>query len=112
MASGTSGTAAALKVCAAPTSRARAGFSSETSMPMTFALSARDHHRRKTDSAASINRDPFTGSQPRLRHDAAIRRRKAAAERRRFDEFHLVGKADQIDVGEWQGDIFGERAGA
>src|SRR5215475_9784242 len=72
---------------------------------------ARNHHRRQADPAASMHRDPLAGSQPGLFRNAAKRRRKAAAERRGVDELHLVGKADKVNVGEWQGDIFGERAG-
>src|SRR5262245_33564125 len=59
-----------------------------------------------------MHRDPFAGAQPRLLRDAAKRSHKAAAERRGLDEFHLVGKADEVYVGEWQGHIFGERAGS
>src|SRR5262249_47665848 len=72
---------------------------------------ARNHHRRQADPAASMHRDPLAGSQPGLLRDAAKRRRKAAAERRGVDELHLVGKADEVNVGEWQADIFRERAG-
>jgi hypothetical protein len=62
---------------------------------------ARNHHRRKADTATSVHRDPLAGSQPRLLRDAAKRRRKAAAERSGIDEFHLVGKAHQVEIGEW-----------
>src|SRR5215475_8697365 len=75
------------------------------------AESARNHHCRHADAAASMHRDPLAGSQPGLLRDAAKRRRKATAERRGLDELHLIGKADEVNVGEWQGDIFGERAG-
>src|SRR5262249_10954889 len=75
------------------------------------AESARNHHRRQPDPAASMHRDPLAGSKPGLLRDAAKRRRKAAAERSGVDELHLIGKADEVNVGEWQGDIFGERAG-
>src|SRR5262245_38777943 len=71
----------------------------------------RNHHRRKADPAASVHRYPLAGSQPRLFRDSAKRRHKAATERRGVDEFHLVGKAYEVGVGEGQGDIFGERAG-